>query len=328
MTSGEFWNHAVQPDAEPIKVMMVRGEFTDTARADRVVPYKIYYPAGAHGPMPVIIWSHGFGGNRDGAGFISRFVAAYGYTLVHLTHVGSDSSLWEGQPGHPWEVLRKISINRAMTLARFADVSFAVDQLYIWARENPAIGAGMDFARLGMAGHSFGAMTTQAMAGQYFPDENDVLRSYRDARFQAGILYSPVPIRKLTSETPEPHIYGPIEIPLFHMTGTDDDSPLEGFGYDRRMAVYDYSGSKNGGADKYLLIKNDGDHMVYNGTRGQLAANPLRPLHENMIKITSLAFWDAYLKGDEQALAWLRDGRMAAFIGGDGTFKFSRGLVA
>ena len=314
---------------------MTRGAFTDPARGGRVVPYKIYYPAGLTRPVPVIIWSHGFGGNRDGAGFISRYVAAHGYIIAHLTHVGSDSSLWEGQPGHPWEVLRKISINRTMTLNRFADVSFAVDQLQAFAQNgaqdaaqhgagsNSEIGPFMDFTRLGMSGHSFGAMTTQAMAGQYFPDEDDQLRSYRDARFQAGILYSPVPIRKLTAESPEPHIYGPIEIPLFHMTGTGDDSPLEGFGYDRRVAVYDHSHR----ADKYLLIKNDGDHMVYNGTRGQLAANPLRPLHENMIKMTSLAFWDAYLKDDSQAMAWLRDGRVEAFLGSDARYQFSPGHV-
>ncbi|MBK9562996.1 MAG: hypothetical protein IPO54_07765 [Micavibrio sp.] len=123
--------------------------------------------------VPVIIWSHGYGGNRDGAGFISRYVASHGYIIIHLTHAGSDSSLWEGKPGHPWDVLRRSPITRAMTVERFADVPAVLDQLPNWAAENPEPGARMDLNTLGMSGHSFGAMTTQAMAGENFPGDHD-----------------------------------------------------------------------------------------------------------------------------------------------------------
>jgi len=271
--------------------------------------------------MPVIFWSHGFGGNKDGAGFISRFVASHGYTIIHLTHQGSDASIWEGQQGHPWDILRKTPITREMTIERFKDVPFVVTQLMAWAKENPDVGAFMNFDALGMSGHSFGAMTTQAMAGQLFPGEHDYLESYRDARFKCGILYSPVPIRKLPGEPPEPHIYGPIAIPLFHMTGTQDDSPLEGFNYERRLAVYEYSGR----ADKYALILKDGDHMVYNGTRGKLETNPLRERHEEIINVASLAYWDAYLKHDAAAKAWLTEGGFAGYIKDAGRFEFKEG---
>lgn len=303
----------------PFKVLLKKGEFVDLSRNGRTVPYKIYYPENPGEKLPVIIWSHGYGGNRDGAGFISRYIAGQGYTIVHLTHPGSDSSLWEGKKIHPWEVLKKTPLTQAMALDRFRDVPFAVDQLQEWAQQNPDVGAAMDFSKLGMSGHSFGAMTSQAMAGQLFQDEEGVLRSFADDRFKAGILYSPVPIRELTHEKPEPHIYGPIKLPLFHMTGTDDDSPLEGFNYKRRVAVYDYSGP----ADKYLKILNKGDHMVYNGTRGQLEVNPLRPQHEELIKVSSLAFWDAYLKDDKNALEWLKNGGFEGLLGEAGTFHAS-----
>ncbi len=291
------------------KVLLKRGEFIDRARGDRAIPYKIYYPEHYPEKIPVIIWSHGYGGNRDGAGFISRHVAAHGYVIMHLTHPGSDTSLWEGQRGHPWDILRKTPITREMTLQRFADVPFVLDQLPRWAEENPDVGAMMDLDVLGMSGHSFGAMTTQALAGQLFQDEDGGLRSFRDERFRAGILYSPVPIRELVGEKPEPHIYGPIDLPLFHMTGTKDDSPLEGFDFRRRLAVHEYSG----GGHKYLMVLEGGDHMVFNGTRGKLEANPLREEHEKSIKTASLAFWDAYLKGDKKAMEslkkWVVDGQ-------------------
>ena len=51
-----------------------------------------------------------------------------------------------------------------------------------------------------------------------------------------------------------------------------------------------------------MIVLEDGDHMVFNGSRGKLAANPKRDVHERIIKVLSLAFWDAYLKDDQAAL--------------------------
>ena len=98
-----LWSFETAQLDEPYRVLLKRGEFVDSTRDNRVIPFKIYHPVD-HGldNMPVIIWSHGFGGNRDGASFISRFLAGQGYTLVHITHHGTDSSLWEGQKAHPW----------------------------------------------------------------------------------------------------------------------------------------------------------------------------------------------------------------------------------
>ena len=312
-----FWQPDINPAQGPYKVLLARGEFIDPARENRDVPYKIYYPTEhGQGKLPVIFWSHGFGGNRDGASFISRFVSSYGYIIVHLTHRGTDSSLWEGKPGHPWDILRTVHVERATTLNRFKDVTFALDQLENWAKANPEIGGHMDFSKLGISGHSFGALTAQVIAGQLIPDETHTLASFRDARFRAGIAYSPVPIAHMTGKAPET-IYNHIAIPLLHMTGTDDDSPLEGFTYDQRLLVFNHSGD----APRYLLIKKGGDHMVYNGTRGKLGENPLREKHEEIIKLVSLAFWDAYLKDNKKALAWLTQRGLPHYIGAGGEFK-------
>ncbi len=286
---------------EPFRVLLKRGEFIDQGRAGREVPFKIYHPVD-HGleSMPVIIWSHGFGGNRDGASFISRFLAGQGYVIVHLTHRGTDSSLWEGQDGHPWDILRQAKVPREMTIARMEDVPFALNQLAGWMDKNPDVGQYMDMARLGMSGHSFGAMTTQVMAGMRFPDKDGNLLDMSDERFKAGILYSPVPIAHLTNATPE-DIYSSIRLPLFHMTGTEDDSPIEHYDYTHRLIVRDYSGTD----EHYTQIIDSGDHMVYNGTRGKLGSNPMREQHEEEIMHGALAFWDAYLKDDAGAKEWL-----------------------
>lgn len=300
----------ISADQEPRKVLMARGDFFDTARDNRKVPYKIYYPADMTGQVPVIIWSHGLGGSRDGAGFISRFLSSHGYVVVHVQHLGTDSSLWEGKPGHPWDVIRNSHYGPAEIINRYQDIPFVLDRL-------PELEMAhlMDLSVIGISGHSFGANTTQIMAGQRF-GQPGTLQSLTERRFRAGILYSPVP--SFNSESPREDIYGAISIPLFHMTGTDDTSPIEGFAYERRLEVSQYSGSP----EQALLILNDGDHMVYNGSRGQLGENPKRKEHENIIKIAALAWWDWYLKGDQAARHWLYEGGFAGWLGGAGLFSF------
>jgi len=315
-----FWRDGVAADSETLPVKMVRGKLVDSVRGNREVPLKMYYPqAEGLANVPLIVWSHGLGGSIDGAAFISRFLCSHGYVILHVQHAGTDSALWEGKPGHPWDIIKALTIPRSASLARFMDVPFVLDNLDEFLGEHPAAAAMIDRKNIGMSGHSFGAMTTQVMLGQQFPDEQGILQDYSDPRFKAGILYSPVPAFHLTGELPD-RIYGSIDRPVFHMTGTDDSSPVEGFDYTRRLAVYDYSHK----AEKMLMILNDGDHMIYNGSRGKLGQNPNRDLHEDLIKIAALAYWDAKLKGDAAAAQWLTGGGFATYLNGHGEFRFER----
>lgn len=315
-----FWRDGVAADSETLPVKMVRGKLVDSVRGNREVPLKMYYPQ-TEGlkNIPLIVWSHGLGGSIDGAAFISRYLCSQGYVILHVQHAGTDSALWEGKPGHPWDIIKALTIPRSASLARFMDVPFVLDNLDEFLGHHPDAAAMIDRKTIGMSGHSFGAMTTQVMMGQQFPDEQGILQDYSDPRFKAGILYSPVPAFHLTGELPD-RIYGSIDRPVFHMTGTDDSSPVEGFDYTRRLAVYDYSHK----AEKMLMILNDGDHMIYNGSRGKLGQNPNRDLHEEIIKIAALAYWDAKLKKDAAAEAWLTGGGFATYLNGHGEFRFER----
>ena len=301
MTATPFWREGVAMDHEPHAVKMVRGEMVDSSRGNRDVKLKFYYPQNHNlKNLPLIIWSHGLGGSVDGAAFISRFITSHGYCVLHVTHAGTDSSIWEGKPGHPWDIIRATDIPRSMTLARFADVPFVLDNLPEFLKNHPDIASHIDLNIIGMSGHSFGALTTQVLLGEQFPNEQGILEDYSDPRLMCGILYSPIPEFRLSGHLPE-RIYGGIKRPLFHMTGTDDSSPLAEFGYEKRLDVYNYSGD----AEKMLLILKDGDHMVYNGSRGKLGQNPNREKHESIIKISSLAYWDYHLKNDINAKTWL-----------------------
>jgi len=310
----EFWRDDVSLESEPSKVMIVRHQFADSSRDNRPVKIKVYNPADrTDGPFPVIIWSHGLGGSVDGAAFLARFLCSHGYIIVNVQHHGTDSSLWEGKEGHPWDIIRSQTIERSATLNRFHDVPFVLDQLPAYFEEN---NINADLSCVGMSGHSFGALTTQVMGGMLFPDQDGVLQKYSDARVKAGILYSPGPIAHLGVDAPE-DIYGAIDIPLFHMTGTQDDSPVENWDYTKRLVVFENSTR----AEKHLLIMKDGDHMVFNGSRGKLGVNPNKDKHEGIIKIAALAYWDRMLKEDDSANKWFTGGGLSGWLGNEGMLE-------
>lgn len=298
--------------------MIARGALIDGSRGGRDIPYKIYCPVeqGLKN-LPLVVWSHGLGGGAEGAAFLARFLASQGYIILHVQHRGSDTKLWEGKPGHPWDVIRNTHIPRSASLDRFRDIPFVLDNLPRLAQEHPEVAEHWDTSRIGMSGHSFGALTTQIMAGQMFPDETKTLIRMFEGRFRAGILYSPVPVLHHPGST-DARVFGPIEMPLFHMTGTADENPMGEFGYERRLAVFNESGA----SEKHLLVLEGGDHMVFAGSRGGLAENPRREVHEKIIKGAALAFWDAYLKDDARARDWLTGGGFSKALAGQGRYEF------
>ncbi len=307
-------NIADFPDDGPDKVLILRGEITKPGRGGtggrpRTIPYKIYYPENrtreaqnTTARLPVILWSHGLGGSRDGAGFLGRFLAAYGYILIHLTHPGTDTSLWEGRTEHPWDVIRATHIPRRTTLDRFYDISLIIENLEEIESAHENIRSALDHDRIGMSGHSFGALTTQIACGQYLGAGK---RRYRldVPHIRAGLACSPT--HAYNGGEPPDTVYNGIRTPFFCMTGTHDDSPLSGQTYESRLPIYTYAGSP----EKYLLVLNGADHMVFAGSRGQLPAYDGIKDHRKLIQIFSLAFWDTYLKDDTLARQWLASAR-------------------
>lgn len=322
-----FWRPDIHSESSPMRVLIKRGAFIDESRGGRAVPYKIYYPdavqdapaGGFAPPYPLIVWSHGLGGTRDGAAFVARYVAAHGYILAHIQHDGTDDSLWRNEKDiHPWDAIRaKMPVAWEVVRDRYLDVSFALDSLIETLRNDPDIGPILDLDTIGMSGHSFGALTTQAMAGQAVG--RAVPEFFTEPRFKAGILYSPVPNFRV--ELPPQEIYGPISIPLLHMTGTNDVSPVEGFGYDKRVEVWEHAN----GPDQHLIIIDGADHMVFNGSRGQLPDYPDLEADKNVISMTSLAWWDAFLKDDAAAMAWLKGEGVQNWLGRKAEYMYKNG---
>ena len=139
----------------PYEVTATKLDWKDDRR-DREVPVKVYAPKSDQGPFPVIVFSHGLGGTRDGYEYLGRHWASHGYVCVHLQHLGSDDAVWKGSK-QPLADMRKAVREPANILNRPLDVRFALDQLAKLNHDDPAFKGRLDLEQVGMAGHSFGA---------------------------------------------------------------------------------------------------------------------------------------------------------------------------
>lgn len=302
---------------------------------NRTVPVKVYYPTEhgrpAPGPLPVVLFSHGLGGSREGYSYLGLHWASHGYVCVHLQHRGSDDSVWRGQ-GEPLKALKEAARNPRSAIDRTADVRFVLDRLEKLQSEEGPLKGRLDLKRIGMAGHSFGAHTTLAVAGQVavLPWGREI--SQADPRIKAAVIMSPpVPQRPAQRQK----AYQKIAIPCFYMTGTEDDSPIGQTRKEDRRLPFDLSGDL---ADRYLVIFTGGDHMIFSGRVLGLAlarlpgAGPpgLRAffqqrekdaIFQRLICAGSTAFWEAYLRGDQKAKHWLAEGGFQKLLGPEGTFE-------
>lgn len=292
------------------------------ARRNRTVPVKIYYPKG-EGRFPVVLFSHGLGGSREGYGYLGSYWAGRGYVAVHLQHIGSDETMLRDvsrdNPGGNADRLRSGAAQRGITLQtvrdRPLDVSFAIDELQRLDKDKkwPLQGK-LDFTRIGLGGHSFGANTTLLISGMRL---GGGAIDFRDPRVKCAVVLSAPPPQGRDLDA----IYGSIKIPLWHMTGTLDTSPIDPKGsraIDRRIP-YD----RIKGTDGYLTTFTGGDHMVFSGRERNTGPLPTDARNHELIQQSTLAFWDAYLKGDTKALGWLR-GEYGKELGKSGVFEFKR----
>lgn len=262
------------------------------ASRDRVVPLKLYVP-NTDEPVPVVLFSHGLGGSRDNNAYLGTYWAEAGYAAVFMQHIGSDESVWKGvQPREIMAAMKAAASGRS-SIDRLNDVPFVIDQLEKWNAEegNPLFGK-LDLTKIGMTGHSFGAVTTQGMMGQKLAG-----LSREEPRLKAFLPMSPSSHRGPSAE----QAFGHIQKPVLCMTGTKDGSPIEQ-GFDPLSRQQVYAALPPG--DKFQLVFEDGEHHAF-GQGNRLGQRQIPHHHPTILKI-STAFWDAYLKGDEKAKAWLQ----------------------
>lgn len=272
--------------------------------ADREVPLKIYLPTSQK--APVILLSHGLGGSREVGAYLGNHWAGRGYVVVAMQHVGSDDSIWRNLAVAQRLKAMKAAAGTGSFLDRTRDVPATLDQLEKWVADPKHFLHGrMDLARIGMAGHSFGAMTTQAICGQVFGGRGP---AYSDKRIKAGLPLSPSPPKIGDSK----RAFGSIKIPMLLMTGTKDQSVIGRATPESRREVY----AALPAGSKYELVLKGAEHMAFSD-RMMTGREHRDPSHHRAIKALSTAFWDAYLKKSTPARIWL-DGESPKNLLGSG----------
>ncbi len=266
----------------------------DSARS-RDIPIRIYLPANG-GAEPVVLFSHGLGGSRTGDVFLGEHWAARRYVAVFVQHPGSDDSVWENVP----PLQRMKALRQAASLDNFVlrvqDIPAVLNELEKWNGDKTNFLFGrLNLNEVGMSGHSFGAITTEAVSGENLPLTG---KEFTDPRIKAAIAFSPSPPR-----TGNPaRAFDSVSIPWMLMTGTEDVAPIGDIDVASRLKVY----PALHGAPKYQVVLFGAEHSAFTERPLPGDHEPRNPNHHRVMLALSTAFWDAYLRGDANALGWLK----------------------
>ena len=298
---------AVAYDGKPgfYAVETARYDWQDKAR-QREVPVKLYFPKTGKGPFPVIIFSHGLGGSRDGYEYLGGTGPAT--ATSRCTSSTREATRPSGKDqAKPLEAMRQSLKDLRNSINRPLDVRFAIDQMEKINRDQGPLQGRLDLKHLGMAGHSFGAWTTLAADRRSLRRSRRPGNSLNDPRIKAAIAMSPSAPRDKTKLDQE---FGHIKVPCLHMTGTLDDSPIGTTKAKDRRLPFDHITA----ADQCLVVFAGGDHMIFSG-RGRLSGGGKDHDFQDLIRPATTAFWDACLKDSKAAKTFLTEGGLSEVAG-------------
>jgi predicted dienelactone hydrolase len=285
-------------DYDPLFVPKATPEHRDFTVKDekrsREIPIRIYLPQ-EKTPAAVVLFSPGLGGTREGYAYLGNHWALRGYAVVVLQHPGSDDSVWKDKPAGERMAAMENAASLENFMLRARDVPVVIDQLEAWSKaESHDLSGRLDLKRLGMSGHSFGAVTTQAVSGQTVAMRG---RALTDARIKAAVVMSPSGPRRGDPKK----AFRDVEIPWLLMTGTKDVAPIGNISLESRFEVFPALPPGR----KYELVLENAEHSAF-GDR-ELPGEKLKhnSNHHRAILALSTAFWDAYLRNDADAKKWL-----------------------
>lgn len=270
----------------------------DAPTGPRRIPWRVRWPDGS-GPCALVLFSHGLGGSREGADAWGEAWRAAGLAVLHLQHPGSDAEVLRGG----MSALRAAA-SAAQLIARVRDMRFAMDDLARRAAAGDAPWARVRAEAIGVAGHSFGAHTVQALAGQRYR----VAADFADARPRGFIAFSPSPGRGAGALS-SAEAFGAIARPFLAVTGSLDGDPLGGHA-DGAPRVTVYQSLPPG--QRALLWLEGADHMTFAGNaerrirggafwRRERVAEQNEAAHHALVAHSTALWWRAHLLGDAQA---------------------------
>jgi predicted dienelactone hydrolase len=292
-----------KPADGPVAIATAADVVLKDAARHKNLHLRVQYPEAA-GTYPVILFSHGAGGSKDGYVGLTSFWAKHGYVTIQPSHADSLALRLD---------LRDKSAAEKRAMAgtvtqlddpkawedRVRDLSLIMDSLDEIVRQAPGLAGKMNRALIGVGGHSFGAGTTLTIGGALLDIPNGPSRKrYTDPRVKALLVVSGQGKDRFGFTE---HSWAEIRLPMMSMTGSRD------FGYKEQTPDWRreaYRGSPAG--DKYDVFIEGATHMTFSGRL--VESGQEKPALFEYAKLSSLGFWDAYLKKSDAAKVWLVNG--------------------
>jgi dienelactone hydrolase len=255
---------------------------------------RVTYPERG-GPFPLILLSHAVGGARDDYQPLVSHWVSHGYVCLQPDH--TDSRDLKGQGGQGLDYR-----NRAI------DLSLLIDSLPEIVRKVPALEGRVDANRIGAAGHLIGAYASSLLVGMRVFTRREVV-NLEDERVDAALLLSPQGRGQgLTEDS-----WLNISRPMLVIAGSHTPSRRTGNPPEWRTEPFTFAQP----GDKYLLFV-DGLSNHYAGLVDGVSVNERLA---GWIMSGTLAFWDAYLKREEEPLAFLNSDGLKEASSGKARFR-------
>jgi predicted dienelactone hydrolase len=290
--------------AGPHTVTEVSDLVLHDAKRNKDLHVRVFYPA-EPGKYPVIVFSHGAGGSQTCCEALTRHWASYGYVTIQPTH--DDSALLRRNGGEEdirfTQAVRDAMKKPALWQSRPADISFVIDSFAALQNRVPGLQGKIDAERVGVAGHSMGSYTAEAVAGALIDLPNHPGTTFADPRVKAVLCLSPQgPGQFGLTE----HSFDRISLPYLGVTGS-----LDSLGPVASPAWHKVPFDRSVEGDKFHVFIEGANHMSFIAARTVSMKSASRG--EAILAYTNsaaLAFWDAYLKDDSGAKSYLGSNRL------------------
>jgi predicted dienelactone hydrolase len=318
---------------ENLRLSDLDTELVVDPKTKRKIKLKIRLPDQVK-PTALILYSPGLGsGVSNGADWCEAWREA-GYLVATLAHPVTDDSIWNTSKSRSLKMTIAEAIASPQYALRVKDCSAALDYLLSLPTLTPFLAqsdegkAVLNRPRIGIAGHSYGALTVQSIAGQ-----GQGGKGLLDPRIDAAIALSPSAMSQERAAS-----MGQVKIPFFCITGDldgyvtfkkDADSVRLGVPLSQRQWVYDHLPK---GKRQALLVA-QADHMTFAGEpidAGHFSRDV--PLSEQnnvktwaRVSALTTGFWGFYLKAEAKPSAEPRNAyikRMQALAGPQDQLKF------
>lgn len=174
-------------DSRDVDGLRTEDLLVEDPRTGRRLALRLRRPAGRL-PAPLILVSPGLGsGLGHGSAWCNAWQQA-GHWVATLSHPVTNDELWDPRRG-PFRERMTAALAPEQYQARVRDIRFVLDVLL--GRQDEA--GAIDASRIGVAGHSYGALTVQALAGQQGSGQ-------REPRINAFLALSPSAMTRATAQ--------------------------------------------------------------------------------------------------------------------------------